>query len=180
MIGPAGLGRAEEAGVLAEVDLVVGTFSKSLGAIGGYCVSPKHDLDPIRAKSRAYTFTASPAPATAASVIAGLRVLAEQPELRARLANHCERLWRGLAEAGIEVPDEPGPILPVRLKDERTAVDAWHTLLREGVYVNLVVPPASPGNFALLRCSLSAAHTDHDLEQIIAGFGHIAKRFRKE
>ena len=173
VLGEHGRGRAEEEGVLSKVDFIVGTFSKSLGSIGGYCVSPHVDLDVMRASIRAYMFTASSAPSVIAAARAGLRIVRERPELRARLWRNANEVYRGLRNMGFEVGTEASPVVPVRFDDMSEAVDAWHALLAEGVYVNLVAPPASPGNFSLLRCSLSAGHTREQVQRIIDGFGAL-------
>jgi 8-amino-7-oxononanoate synthase len=173
VLGERGRGRAEEEGVLRKVDFLVGTFSKSLGSIGGYCVSPHIDLDVMRASIRAYMFTASSAPSVIAAARAGLRIVRERPELRARLWRNANDVYRALRSMGFEVGPEASPVVPVRFDDMGEAVDAWHALLASGVYVNLVAPPASPGNFSLLRCSLSAGHTREQVQRIIDGFGKL-------
>ena len=173
VLGERGRGRAEEEGVLQKVDFLVGTFSKSLGSIGGYCVSPHIDLDVMRASIRAYMFTASSAPSVIAAARAGLRIVRERPELRARLWRNANDVYRALRSMGFEVGPEASPVVPVRFDDMGEAVDAWHALLASGVYVNLVAPPASPGNFSLLRCSLSAGHTREQVQRIIDGFGKL-------
>lgn len=173
VLGERGRGRAEEEGVLGKVDFLVGTFSKSLGSIGGYCVSPHIDLDVMRASIRAYMFTASSAPSVIAAARAGLRIVRERPELRARLWRNANDVYRALRSMGFEVGPEASPVVPVRFDDMGEAVDAWHALLASGVYVNLVAPPASPGNFSLLRCSLSAGHTREQVQRIIDGFGKL-------
>ncbi|MDT8450037.1 MAG: aminotransferase class I/II-fold pyridoxal phosphate-dependent enzyme [Wenzhouxiangellaceae bacterium] len=174
VFGERGLGLAEQAGVLDEVDFVVGTFSKSLGGIGGFCTSPHPELELIRLASRPYIFTASPSPA----VIAGTRIALEKvlagTGLRARLWENIERLYQALAEMGYRLgSDKPGPVAAIILPDRQTALAHWRGLLEAGVYANLMVPPATPKGLNLLRISLSAAHTPAHIDHIIQAFGRL-------
>ncbi|MBN2331471.1 MAG: aminotransferase class I/II-fold pyridoxal phosphate-dependent enzyme [Deltaproteobacteria bacterium] len=165
VLGDHGRGCTEDAGVEDEVDFIVGTFSKSLGAIGGYCVSNHPELELVRYASRPYIFTASSSPASIASTRAALQIIAAQPELRRQLWENAEFLYQGLLESGAMMGPEAGPVIAVRLDDAHRAYRCWQGLLAAGVYVNLVLPPATPDGGSLLRCSVSAAHTR---EQIIA------------
>ncbi|GIX29895.1 MAG: 8-amino-7-oxononanoate synthase [Porticoccaceae bacterium] len=174
VLGERGRGAAEAAGVEEEVDFIAGTFSKSLGAIGGYCVSRHEVLEAIRYCIRPYIFTASAAPSVIASVRAALRILESEPELRRRLWENAERLYGGLRELGLPVGPQVSPVVAVTLGEDRAAaLDAWRALLARGVYVNLVVPPASPTPASLLRCSVSAAHTPEQIDRIIAAFSEV-------
>ncbi|MEJ5231784.1 MAG: aminotransferase class I/II-fold pyridoxal phosphate-dependent enzyme [Geminicoccaceae bacterium] len=174
VFGARGRGVAEELGVEGEVDFVVGTFSKSLGGIGGFAVSDHPRFELLRVAARPYMFTASPGPATIASVRAALAQIAARPELRARLWENARSLHEGLTRLGFELAAPPGPILSIRLPDERSAVFAWNRLLESGVYVNLALPPGTPGGACLLRCSVSAAHTAEHLETVLDRFASLA------
>lgn len=175
VLGDQGRGAADAAGVAAAVDFFVGTFSKSLGAIGGFCVSPHAALEAVRFSTRAYIFTASASPSVVASTRAALAIMRAEPQLQRRLWTNAERLHAGLRELGLQVGPQPGPVVAVLLDDRDTALGAWQRLLDAGVYVNLVVPPASPTGASLLRCSLSAAHSDAQIGRIIAAFAdHVA------
>ena len=178
VLGERGRGRAEECGVLQDIDFIVGTFSKSLGGVGGYCVSPKLDLEVMRGHVRAYTFTASSSPSIIAAARVALQIVRERPELRAKLWRNANDVYRAVRAMGFRVGGEPSPVVPVRFEEAFEAVDAWHTLLDAGVYVNLVIPPASPGNFSLLRCSMSAAHTRAQVQMIIDGFAAVQRSRR--
>jgi len=173
ILGSRGLGRAEEEGCLQEMDFVLGTFSKSLGSVGGYCVSDHAGLDAVRHSMRAYMFTASSTPASIATVRAALSVMQARPELRTRLRLHFERVYAGLKKLDFVLGPEPGPVVAARFEDPAEALCAWRRLLSAGVYVNLVVPPATPGQYSLLRCSLSAAHSDEEIDRILAGYSRI-------
>ena len=179
VLGDHGRGRAEEAGVEADVDFIVGTFSKSLGAIGGYCASNHPELDLIRYANRPYVFTASPSPSVIASTRRALGLLRSQPELRHHLWEQSRRLYARLSGMGFTLGPEPSPIIALRFADKGQALAVWCGLLERGVYVNLVLPPASPDGGSLLRCSVSAGHTAQQIDRIgnaFAEFQAVAKK----
>ena len=175
VVGAEGRGMVEEAGVMDQVDFVVGTFSKSLGTMGGFCVSRHQEVALFPYASRPYMFTASPSPATIACTRAALRALRARPELKERLWRNANRLHRELSLLGVDLGDAPSPVMPVRLRKREDAVAAWNGLLAEGVYVNLFLPPAAPGGGSLLRMSVSAAHTDDQLDRIVAALAKVMK-----
>jgi 8-amino-7-oxononanoate synthase len=152
---------------------VVGTFSKSLGAMGGFCVSPHPELDLIRYVSRPFIFTASSSPSIIASTHEALRQLRARPELRETLWRNANRLYEGLQELGLHLGPEVSPVVAVRLNKKEDALSSWNHLLKAGVYTNLMIPPASPDGFSYLRCSVSAAHTPEQLEGIINAFARL-------
>ncbi|TCK19087.1 serine palmitoyltransferase [Thiogranum longum] len=173
MLGDHGRGVAEAAGVEDDVDFVVGTFSKSLGSIGGYCVSNHDQLDAIRFAIRAYIFTASPSPSVIASTRAALRLMQERPYLRDQLWANAQHLYDGLKALGLQVSPEVSPVVAVTIKNRNQAIDWWNRLLQRGAYVNLVMPPASPTEDSLLRCSVSAAHSAEQIDRIIEAFANV-------
>jgi 8-amino-7-oxononanoate synthase len=173
VLGERGRGLVEATGVLGETDFVVGTFSKSLGGAGGFCVSDHAALDLVRYSSRPYIFTASPSPATIASTRAALTLLAAGRDLRARLRANCERLHAGLAALGYRLGADPSAVVAVVLGDKRTALRFWNELLARGVYVNLMLPPATPDDSSLVRCSVSAAHTSAQIDAVCAAFAEL-------
>ncbi|MEE8339861.1 MAG: aminotransferase class I/II-fold pyridoxal phosphate-dependent enzyme [Xanthomonadales bacterium] len=171
--GAGGRGVAEAEGVLEEVDFVVGTFSKSLGAMGGFCVSPHAELDLIRYISRPFIFTASSSPSIIASTHEALRQLRARPELRETLWHNANRLYEGLKALGLHLGPQISPVVAVRLAKKEEALSSWNQLLEAGIYTNLMIPPASPDGFSYLRCSVSAAHTEEQLEEIISAFSAL-------
>jgi len=175
--GARGRGVAEEQGVEAEVDVVVGTFSKSLGAVGGFAVSHHEGLELLRYAARPYMFTASPSPATMASVTAAIQRIRDDPSLRERIWRNARALHAGLAELGLRLGADPGPVVAVVLPDEATAVAVWNHLLAHGLYVNLALPPGTPDRRSLLRLSVSAAHSEEEIERAIAAFRELVRRF---
>jgi 8-amino-7-oxononanoate synthase len=173
VMGDRGRGMAEAAGVEKDVDFIVGTFSKSLGAIGGYCVSNHPELDLVRYISRSYVFTASPSPSTIASVREALRVIQAKPELRTKLWENAAHMYEGLKKLGYELGPNLSPVVAVRVPTREKTLFAWKALLDRGVYVNLVFPPAAPAGMSLLRCSISAAHTPEQVERILQIFAEV-------
>ena len=173
VLGEKGRGLAEEAGVEDQVDFVIGTFSKSLGSVGGYCSSNHQELELLRFTSRPYVFTASSSPANIAAARKALEIIEKEPELRERLWANANMLYGRLKEMNFQLGPEPSPIIPVRFREIPRAFEAWNGLLERGVYVNMVLPPATPDGTALLRCSLSAAHTPEQVEQIARAFEDI-------
>jgi 7-keto-8-aminopelargonate synthetase-like enzyme len=174
VLGPHGRGLADEAGLEDEVDFVVGTFSKSIGAIGGFGAGNHALFETLRYAMRPYMFTASSSPASIATSLAALRKLSAEPERRDRLRANSARLFHGFKGLGLTLgSDEVSPVIAVRCADEISTIVMWNALLEAGVYVNIALPPGTPNKLCLLRCSVSAAHSDDEIDQIIALFGKV-------
>ncbi len=167
VLGENGRGLAEEVGVEEDIDFIVGTFSKSLGAVGGFCVSSLPDFEILRIACRPYMFTASLPPSVVASVRAALETIKQRPALREKLWSNVHHFYDGLERQGFLLGEHRSPIIAVRLPSPDLAVHIWHELLSAGVYVNLALPPATPANEALLRCSVCAAHSKEQLSTIV-------------
>ncbi len=177
VFGERGLGLTEATGLLDQVDFIVGTFSKSLAGIGGFCVSPHPELELLRLASRPYVFTASPSPAVIAGTREALKLVIDGQALRTQLHRNMERLYAGAAALGYKLgSDQPGPVAAIILPDRDTALAHWQHLFKEGVYANLMIPPATPNGLCLLRLSLSAAHTDEDIDQILSALERVESR----
>ncbi|MGD8936225.1 MAG: aminotransferase class I/II-fold pyridoxal phosphate-dependent enzyme, partial [Thiogranum sp.] len=130
-------------------------------------------LEAIRFAIRSYIFTASPSPSVIASTRVALRLMQERPELRERLWANAQRLYDGLKDLGLQVSPQVSPVVAVTIKDRDQAIAWWSRLLHNGAYVNLVMPPASPTTDSLLRCSVSAAHSDAQIDHIISAFAQL-------
>ena len=174
VLGAKGRGLAEAAGVEEDVDFIVGTFSKSLGAIGGYLVS-NDDLDILRVVSRPYMFTASLPPAILASTLTALKRVEEDVELRQKVTTNSEQLFNGLNELGFFTGPKASAIVAVVMPDLPLAITMWNMLLQRGVYLNLALPPATPNNQPLLRSSVSAAHTPEQIEEVLSVFEAVGQ-----
>ena len=168
--GPHGRGVYEDQGL--DVDFVVGTFSKSVGTVGGFCVSDHPKFEAIRLACRPYIFTASLPPSVVATAAASIRKLATATSKRERLWANARRLHGGLTAMGFRLgTDTPqSAIVAVILEDQEQAVAMWQGLLEQGLYVNVARPPATPHGTFLLRCSLCAEHTTEQLDRVLALF----------
>ncbi len=173
VMGKTGRGLAEELGVEDDVDFIVGTFSKSLGSVGGYCVSKHPELELVRYAIRPYIFTASLAPSVIASTRKALEIIETRLELRTRLWDNARRLYDGLKGMGFKTGPTPSPVVAVEAGEMEQAVSWWNRLMENGVYVNLVLPPATPTNICLLRCSMSAAHTPEQVDRILDAYATL-------
>ena len=176
--GKNGRGVCEDAGVEADVDFVVGTFSKSLGAIGGFAVSDLPDFELLRLACRPYMFTASLPPAIVGSVTAALARISTDKSLGVRVRSNSIRLYSGLVQAGFEVGPEPNPIVALKMTDRETAVRFWNRLIDQGLYANLALPPATPGSLSLIRCSVSAAHTEAQIDRAVSIMVAVGRELR--
>ncbi len=175
-LGATGRGAAQAAGIEDDVDFIAGTFSKSLGSIGGFCVSPHAELEAIRFCIKAYIFTASSSPSIIASTREALRIIAAEPGLRDTLWDNANRLYDGLKALGLAVGPTASPVVAVQMTDRSITIDCWKALLEAGVYVNMVIPPASPSTNFLLRNSVSAAHSTAQIDTIIAAYADLVQR----
>jgi 8-amino-7-oxononanoate synthase len=173
VLGATGRGAAQAAGVEADIDFFAGTFSKSLGAIGGFCVSQHAELEAIRFCISAYIFTASSSPSVIASTRESLRIIVAEPQLREKLWDNANRLYDGLKSLGLPVGPTASPVVAVEMVDRSATIDCWKALMEAGIYVNLVIPPASPSTNFLLRNSVSAAHSSEQIDAIIAAYSSL-------
>ena len=171
-IGPNGRGVAEEQDVLDDVDFVIGTFSKSVGTVGGFCVSNHPKFEIMRLVCRPYVFTASLPPSVVATAATSIRKLMHAGNKRAHLWENSRRLHAGLKALGFELGTETpqSAIIAVIMPDLERGAAMWEALLNNGLYVNLARPPATPAGMTLLRCSLCAEHTAEQVEDILKRF----------
>ena len=175
--GKHGRGVYEDAGVEDQVDFVVGTFSKSVGTVGGFCVSNHPDFEVLRLVCRPYVFTASLPPAVMACSATSIRKLMYAHNKRQHLWENVRAMHRGLTAHGFRMATrEPeSAILAVMMPDQDATVRMWDALLGLGVYVNFARPPATPAGTYLLRCSLCAEHTLDDVRTIVDAFARAAE-----
>jgi 8-amino-7-oxononanoate synthase len=171
-IGPNGRGVAEETGVIDDVDFIIGTFSKSVGTVGGFCVSNHPKFEILRLVCRPYVFTASLPPSVVATAATSIRKLMHGHNKRAHLWENSKTLHQGLRDLGFKLGTQTAQsaIIAVIMPDLEKGAMMWEALLDNGLYVNLARPPATPAGMTLLRCSLCAEHT---AEQV----GEVLKRF---
>jgi len=174
-MGPTGRGTAEHFDCLDEVDILIGTFSKSFACIGGFAAGPARVMEYIKHTARTMIFSASLPPAAVATVIAALDVLQEEPQLVALAHKAAERARLGLAQLGFNVGNSETPIIPIIIGDEMQTLIFWKKLYQAGVFTNPVVSPAVASGGEMLRTSYMATHTDEMIDKALDIFERIGK-----
>lgn len=167
VLGAHGRGTAEHFGLEKEVDIYMGTFSKSLASMGGYMAAPEYVCEFVRHNSRPFIFSASLTPANVACALKALEILQREPQRVARLLHIADYMRSGLKREGVQIIDGITPIIPIyTYSDERTFL-ACKKLFDRGVYVNSVVSPATPAGKSLLRTSYMATHTEEQMDRAL-------------
>jgi 8-amino-7-oxononanoate synthase len=174
VLGPNGAGAAEHLGALDDVDIVMGTFSKSLASVGGFIAGPKPVVDYLKHTARPFVFSASLPAASVAAVGAALEVMRQEPERQQRLEKVASQLRCELRARGFSVLDGITPIVPVVIENEEDLCHLCKSLLEEGIYINPVLRPAASHN--LLRISCTAAHTDAHVDRLVNTLERVARR----
>ncbi|WP_265587855.1 serine palmitoyltransferase [Sphingomicrobium arenosum] len=177
-IGEHGRGVCEAQGVIDDVDFIIGTFSKSVGTVGGYCVSNHPKFEIMRLVSRGYVFTASLPPSVVATAATSIRKIMTAKDKREHLWKNSRRLHKGLTDMGfiLGTKEPQSAIISVIMPDLEKGAMMWEALLHEGLYVNLARPPATPAGMTLLRCSLCALHSDEQVGDILGMFERAGKK----
>jgi 8-amino-7-oxononanoate synthase len=173
--GARGLGCAEAQGVVDDVDFIVGTFSKALGGVGGFCVSNHGALKLLHFTARPYVFSASGSPGNIAGVEAALAILSSDAGLRPRLWENVRRVRAGLTRLGFAISPTESPIVSIGIGAAERTVAMWQALLEAGLYTNIVLPPACGPDACVLRTSYSAAHTPDQIDRALATFEHVGR-----
>ena len=173
VLGPTGAGAAEELGSLPDVDIVMGTFSKSLASVGGFVAAPKVVISYIKHISRPFVFSASLPAACVATVLTALSLIREAPETRKRLLYISNLLREELRSRNFPVLEGRTPVIPIVINDERDVCRLCKELLNEGIYVNPVLKPFSSMN--LIRISCTAAHTESQIGRLVETLVKLAK-----
>ncbi len=176
IFGPTGCGIAEEQGVLDKVDFISSTFSKSLASVGGFCASRHPEFEILRKVMRPYMFTASATPANICAARAAVDKVKSGGHLRANLKARAAQLHKGLSEMEYDLCADASPVIAVRRPNEAVAAMEWNWLMENGIYVNLAVPPGTPQSSSLLRISLSAAHSEADIDKILKAFSELKQQ----
>ena len=182
VLGKTGAGTAEHFGLVDDVDLIYGTFSKSLASMGGYCGCSKEVAEFIRHTSRPFIFSASITPASRAATLEALRIIKAEPERISRLTEVAEYMRKLLRERGIKFADSKAPIIALFTYEQDVTLMVCKRLFEEGVYANPVLPPATPPGQCLVRTTYTSSHTNEVLEEaadiiakVFAEFGLIEK-----
>lgn len=173
VLGETGRGTAEHFGVEEEVDLVMGTFSKSFATIGGYVVGDHKVITFIRHHARPLIFSAAIPPTAVATVLTALKIIKSEPERREQLWRNARRAIEGLRAMGYNIGNTETPIVPIHIGDDMKTLNFWRALFDAGIFANPVLPPAVPPNRSLIRTSYMATHTDEDIDQALEIFQKV-------
>ena len=173
VLGKHGRGTAEYFDLEDEVDIIMGTFSKSLASLGGYMASTKRVVDYVKHNSRPYIFSASITPCSVATARKALQILRENPSMVNSLNEISNYMRNGLKKLGIKIIDSQTPIIPIYVYEDEKAFMACKLLLERGVYVNPVVSPATPVGQALLRTSYTATHTKDQMDRAMMAIKEV-------
>ncbi len=173
VIGKGGRGTPSEFDLVDEVDLTMGTFSKTFASLGGFIAGKAKVVDYIKHHSAALIFSASPTPASTAAAMAALEVLEEEPWRVDKLISNADHMRKGLTDAGFNVIDGRTGIVPVIVGNDNIALQMWRNLFDRGVFVNVFVPPGVPEGRQMMRTSYMATHEKHHLDKIIDVFKEV-------
>lgn len=170
-----GRGTAAHFGLEDEVDLIMGTFSKSFASLGGVIAGDEPVIHYIQHTGRAMIFSASMSPPNTAATLAALEIMKNEPERRERLWRNTEKMRLGYQEMGFDTGKSETPIIPIIIGDEADTFTMWKRLFEEGVFVNVAIPPAVPTGKALLRTSYMATHTEAQLDRVLEIFEKVGR-----
>lgn len=177
VLGDLGRGTGSHFGLTDEVDLIMGTFSKSFASIGGFVAGDADTVHYIKHKARPFIFSAAMPPAAVATVQACLEVIKEEPEIFERLWKNARKMKREFQGLGFNTMNSQTPVIPVLIGDDMKAFAFTKALYEHGVFATPVVNPAVPTGMALIRTSYMATHTDEDLDYVLDVFGKLGKQF---
>lgn len=176
VLGKTGRGTAEHFGLEQEVDIIMGTYSKSLASIGGFVAGSADVIHYIKHFARSLIFSASPPPASVASVSAALDIIEEEPWRREQLWKNTKKMLLGFKKLGFETGPSQTPIIPIRVGENQAAFAMAMMLQEEGVFANVAVSPAVPEGKAIIRTSYMATHTDRHLDIVLDVFEKVGKK----
>jgi len=176
VLGENGRGTAEHFGVEDEVDMVMGTFSKSFASLGGFTAGTERVVNFIQHFSRPLIFSASPPPAAVATCLAALDIIQSEPERRDRLWGITRRMHNEYRSLGFDIGTTQTPIIPIYIGDDMKTFQFWKMLSEEGIFVNPIISPAVAPGSQLLRTSYTATHTDEQLDRVLEVFKRVGKK----
>jgi len=178
ILGPKGEGTAAHFGVTDDIDLIMGTFSKSFGSLGGFIAGEEAVIDYLKHHTRTMIFTAALPPTNVASTLAALEIMKTEPERRKAVMDNSKYMSENLKSLGFEVGETETPIIPVIIGKDVKTFYMWKDLLAAGVYTNPIVSPATPPGRSLLRTSYMATHKREQLDFCLEMFEKIGKQRR--
>lgn len=173
VIGPNGKGTAHYWNLIDQVDLTMGTFSKTFASLGGFVCGPERVINYLKHHSPAIIFSASPTPASCAAALAALDILEAQPELVLKLRYNSDKMRKGFKELGFKIIENESAIVPVIIGNVDLSFLFWRKLFDNGVFVNAFIPPGVPPNMSMMRTSYMATHEDEHLDVILEVFEKV-------
>jgi 8-amino-7-oxononanoate synthase len=176
VLGEGGRGTAEHFSLEGQVDLIIGTFSKSLASVGGFVGGPEAVVEYIKHKARPFIFTAALPAMQVAAALKALEIIEEEPWHRRRLWANVRRLREGLGALGFDTLGSETPIVPVVVGPDELAVLFWKGLWEEGVFTTPAIPPGVPKGRSLIRTSVNANHAPEHVQRLIEAFASVGKR----
>jgi len=175
VLGDHGRGTANHFHLTDQVDLIMGTFSKSFASLGGFIAGDDVVMHYVQHHARSFMFSASMTAANVAAVLAALDIMEKEPERIQKLWHNAEKMRAGFKALGFDTGASTTPVIPIMIGDDMKTVMAWNALFQAGVYTNTVLPPAVPPNKSLLRTSYMATHTDEQMDRVLDIFGKVGK-----
>jgi 8-amino-7-oxononanoate synthase len=173
VLGAGGRGTAEHFGLEDEIDVIIGTFSKSFASVGGFMAGPEKVVSYVKHHARPFIFTAALPAMQMAAAREALRIMRAEPQLRARLWSNVRRLRDGLQGLGFDTMGSATPIIPVLIGDDETTIRFWRGLWDAGAFTTPAIPPSVPTGASIIRTSVNANHTDEQLDTLIAAFDRV-------
>ena len=175
VLGAGGRGTAEHFGLEDEVDLIIGTFSKSFGSVGGFMAGPAKVVEYVKHVARPFMFTAALPAMQMASALTALQIIEDEPERRDRLWSNVRQLRDGMHDLGFDTLGSATPIVPVLIGEDETAMRFWRGLWDQGVFTTPALPPGVPAGQAIIRTSVNANHTREQLDRLVAAFATVGR-----
>jgi 8-amino-7-oxononanoate synthase len=175
VLGPTGRGTAEHFHLEQEVDLIMGTFSKSMASVGGFIAGDATVIEFVKHRARTMIFSAAPPPASVAAALATLDIMDREPERRARLWHNTHFFAEGIRSLGLNTGESKTPVVPIVVGEDLTALKMVQRLHEEGVFVNCVISPATPPGRALIRTSVMATHTSEQLARALDAIEKVGR-----
>lgn len=176
VLGPTGAGTAEHFGLTDDVDLIMGTFSKSFASLGGFVAGDFQVIDFIKHYARSLIFSASITPSSAAAVLAALDIIEAEPERREHLWRNARKMQAGFRNMGLDIGHTETPVVPIVVGEDLETFAFWKDLFDNGVFTNPVISPAVPPGRGMIRTSYTATHTDEQLDKVLEVIERVSRK----
>ena len=176
VLGPTGAGTAEHFGLTDDVDLIMGTFSKSFASLGGFIAGDAQVIEYIQHFARSLIFSASITPSSAAAVLAALDIIEAEPERRERLWRNTRKMQHGFRSMGLDIGLTATPVVPIVVGEDLETFAFWKDMFDNGVFTNPVISPAVPPGRGLIRTSYTATHTDEQLDKVLEVIERVSRK----